>query len=383
MRNCSVLLLLLFAAACATAPVTPPRTDLFNDALFRAPAEKIDRADIFALSPEMKEYLRTDMAAQIRDKGLHPGFFEALYNQGQLRLDYDSVETRNAAQAFAVRSGNCLSLVIMSAAFAKALGLPVWFQSVNVDETWSRSGDIQFFIGHVNLTLGKKQSELGISHAAIENMTIDFLPPQLLRGLPVKSISENTIVAMYMNNKAAEAFARGKLDDAYWWARAAIGADPQFSSSYNTLGIVYRRHGNPDEALKVLAYANEREPANTRIMSNLVTVLNDTGHAAEASALSRKLDKLEPNPPFSYFNLGLKAMKEENYRLARDLFVKEVDRAPRYHEFHYWLAAAYAGLGDVEQAKAQLAIALEYSTTRKEHELYAAKLDRINGARGN
>ena len=383
MRTCTVLLLSLLAAACATAPVTPPRGDLFNDALFHPPTEKIDRADIFALSPEMKVYLRTDMAAQIREKGLHPGFFEALYNQGQLRLDYDSVETRNAAQAFALRSGNCLSLVIMSAAFAKALALPVWFQSVNVDETWSRSGDIQFFIGHVNLTLGKKQSELGISHAAIENMTIDFLPPQLLRGLPVKVISEDTIVAMYMNNRAAEAFARGKLDDAYWWARAAIGADPQFSSSYNTLGIVYRRHGNPDDALKVLAYANEREPENTRIMSNLVAVLNDTGHAAEAATLSRKLEKLEPNPPFSYFNLGLKAMKDENYRLARDLFVKEVDRAPRYHEFHYWLAAAYAGLGDVEKARTQLAIALEYSTTRKEHELYAAKLDRINAARGN
>jgi tetratricopeptide (TPR) repeat protein len=270
----------------------------------------------------------------------------------------------------------------MAAAFAKALGIPVWFQQVNLDETWSRSGDIQFFIGHVNLTLGKKQSELGISHTAIENMTIDFLPPQQLKGLPVKVISEDTIVAMYMNNRAAEAFTRGRVDDAYWWARAAIVADPQFLSAYNTLGIVYRRHGNTDEALKVLGYAGERDPVNTRVMSNLVGALHDAGRSAQAAELARKLEKLEPDPPFSYFNGGLRAMKEQNYALARDLFVKEVDRAPYYHEFHYWLAAAYAGLGDIEKARKELAVALEYSTTRKEHELYSSKLARIDAARG-
>ena len=74
-------------------------------------------------------------------------------------------------------------------------------------------------------------------------------------------------------------------------------------------------------------------------------------------------------------------MKEENYRLAKDLFAKEVARAPYYHEFHYWLAAAYIGLGDVEHARTELAMALEYSTTRKEHDLYSTKLARINAAR--
>jgi len=33
---------------------------------------------------------------------------------------------------------------------------------------------------------------------------------------------------MYMNNRAVETLARGNLDDAYWWARAAILEDPHF-----------------------------------------------------------------------------------------------------------------------------------------------------------
>ena len=52
-------------------------------------------------------------------------------------------------------------------------------------------------------------------------------------------------------------------------------------------------------------------------------------------------------------------------------------RAPYYHEFHYWLARAYAGLGDEAQVKKHLALAAENSTTRKDHDLYQAKLDQI------
>ena len=43
-------------------------------------------------------------------------------------------------------------------------------------------------------------------------MTIDFLPPQDIRGLRTRVIGEETIVAMYMNNRAAEAFIGGQLE---------------------------------------------------------------------------------------------------------------------------------------------------------------------------
>jgi len=70
-------------------------------------------------------------------------------------------------------------------------------------------------------------------------------------------------------------------------------------------------------------------------------------------------------------------MQEKNYQAARVLFAKEIDRAPYYDEFHFWLAAAYLGLGEIDKARKELALAMEYSTTRKDHDLYAAKLDRI------
>ena len=266
----------------------------------------------------------------------------------------------------------------MTAAFAKQMGIPIQYQRVFVEEAVGRSDDMYFFIGHVNLTLGSRSAiDVSFGPSASKAMTIDFIPPEERRKMRSRPISEQTIVAMYMNNRAAEALARGDVNDAYWWARTAIGQDPGFMSSYNTLGIVYQRHGNLKEAERVLTYALEREPNNTHVMSNMVGVLNGMGRVAESAVLARKLEQIEPNPPFRFFNQGVKAMHEGDYKAARDLFGKEVDRAPYYHEFHFWLALAYVGLGEMENARKELTIALEYSTTRKEHDLYAAKLDRM------
>ena len=74
-------------------------------------------------------------------------------------------------------------------------------------------------------------------------------------------------------------------------------------------------------------------------------------------------------------------MKAGDYRTARDLFAAEVKRAPHYDEFHFWLGLALANLGETELAKAQLALAIANSTTRKDHDLYAGKLALIGWAK--
>jgi tetratricopeptide (TPR) repeat protein len=377
----ALLVAALLLAACATAPViTSPPQGLLNDPLFGAPSERISADDIFAVSPEMKHYLETEIAVQVRYKGAQQALFDALYAKRELVLDYDAEKTRNAAEAFAARSGNCLSLVIMTAAFAKELGLPVRYQSAYADETWSRQGDAYFFIGHVNISLGRRP-EFGFGNRGVDHMTIDFIPPLEMRALRTQDVEERTIVAMYMNNRAAETLIEGQLDDAYAWARAAIAQDPRFVNAYNTLGIIYQRHGNLVEAEKVLSYALAHDSANTRVMSNLAVVLSALGRNAESAALSRRLEQLEPDPPFSYFNEGKRALEKGDFTAARDFFIREINRAPYYHEFHFWLAVAYLGRDEVEQARKQLSLAMEYSTTRKERELYAAKLERIRSSR--
>ena len=57
----------------------------------------------------------------------------------------------------------------------------------------------------------------------------------------------------------AEALARGQLDDAYAWARAAVGQAPEFLRSVNTLAVIYLRRGFPQHAERALAHVlNQR-----------------------------------------------------------------------------------------------------------------------------
>jgi tetratricopeptide (TPR) repeat protein len=376
MKVWATLALSVMLVACASVP--PPQHAevvlLFKDDLFAPPTERIGAEDVFALSPEMERYLRNDIARLVRSKGSQHGLIDALYDKGLLKLEYDAAMTRNASQAFAARAGNCLSLVIMTAAFAKELDMPVRYQHVFVDETWSRSGDFYLSIGHVNLSLGRRLKEYGPNEPT---MTIDFQPPQDTRVPRSWVIDESMIVAMYMNNRAVEHLTSGNVNEAYWWAREAIAQDPRFLSAFNTLGVVYQSHGNLPEAQKTLEYVLDREPSNTRAMSNLASVLYARGQVVAARELTRKLERMEPNPPFGYFKRGLAAMQDKDYKLAKDMFEKEVDRAAYYHEFHFWLALAFVGLGEMENARAHLAIAAENSTTRSDHDLYAAKLDRL------
>lgn len=378
MKNWGVLPLSLLLVACADAPLIERPESLLQDDLFAAPSVRISAGDVFAFSTEMRNYLDNEIVGQLRAKGPQRGLIDALYDKNQLKLEYDAEVTRNAAQTFAARAGNCLSLVIMTAAFAKKIGLPVRYQRVLVDDAWSRSGDMYFSSSHVNLTLGPTEIGDRVLDYTSAPMTIDFVEPQYIRGRRLREIGEDTLVAMYMNNRAAESLAGGQLTDAYWWAREAVEQDPRFLSAYNTLGVVYRHRANLPQAELVLRHVLELEPGNTQVMSNLALVFSDEGRVAEAEALRRKLEQLQPYPPFYFFNLGRTAMHQGDYQRARDLFQKEVDRDAYYHEFHFWLAAAYIGLGETSKARTQLALAMETSTTRSDHAIYAAKLDRLS-----
>ena len=377
MRSRTLLLLLCMTlAACASAPPAQPPLHLFQDDLFAAPSQRISADDVFAVTDAMKRYLHTEIAGELRVKGRRQGLIDALYSKGQLKLDYDSAMTRNAAQAFDARAGNCLSLVIMTAALAKELGLDVRYQSAVIDEIWSRSGNLYLLHGHVNVTL-RTRNDFSVRYDANELLTIDFLPPQDLRGLRTLEIEEQTVVAMYMNNRAAEALVGGRQDDAYWWAREAIRQSPAFLSAYNTLGVVYLRRGSLSKAEQVLRHVLEREAGNTRALANLALILDKQGRAAESALLHRELARIERHAPFHFFQLGVSAMQTGDFKQARDFFAKEVERSPYYHEFHFWLGVAHFRLGEIEQARRELTLALDNSTTRSDHDLYAAKLDRL------
>lgn len=369
-----IVLLCLALTACASTPPAPPRPDhLLRDDLFGAPSMRIDAADLFALSAPMRDFLTHEIAPRIRTRGAPGALAEALQKKSRLQFDYDAAMTRNAAEAFDARAANCLSLVLLAAAFARELEVPVRYQSAYLEETWSRSGDLLVKSGHINIALGARLMEAG-SRRWVDPLTIDFLPAAEIRGMRIVEIGESTVVAMYMNNRAIEVLAQGRLDDAYAWVRAAITQDPRFLISFNTLGVIYARRGEPAAAAPAFEHVLARDPDDKQAMANLAETLARLGRTAEAAEWRRRLAQVEPHPPLHFFNLGLAAMQRADFRAARDLFAREATRADDNPQLHYWLALANFRLGDLDAARRQLAQARDNSTSRGDRELYAAKL---------
>jgi len=325
------------------------------------------------MNDAMRRYLKVEVADQIRLKGAQLGLVEALQKHTQLKLEYDAARTKDAAATFASRTGNCLSLVIMTAAFAKELGVPVAYQAAYLDDTWSRAGNLLIASGHVNITLSRRLFDARTPRDR-SPMTIDFLPPEDIRGLRTRDVREATIVAMYANNRAAEALAGGRLDDAYAWAAESVRHDPAFTGAYNTLGVIYLRHGDFAEAEGAFARVLADDAKDTRALANLAETYSRQGRSSDADAMRQRLTALETHPPYHFFDLGMAATRRDDWRTAREMFAREVARADANHEFHYWLGVADWRLGEESAALRHLTLAKDNSLTRDQHDLYAAKL---------
>lgn len=376
MRAWPVILPMLLSACASTAPA-PLAPALFDDQAFAASAHAADASALFTLSPAMTAHLRsTAFRDKLRRHGTARGLLFALYEKSDLNLDYDASVTRTAAETYAERSGNCLSLVIMTAAFARALDLQVRFQSVESGLNWRRADTLYLASSHVNVVLAPI-SRAARGYAPEDELVVDFLPSSEAAQLRASTLEEADIVALYMNNRAVEELLQGRIGAAYWWARGALQARPSVLPTYNTLAVIYQRGGRPLMAEQVYRAALQRAPRDLIVMQNLAPLLVQNGKPAEAATLAERIAALDTTAPFFYFNQAMAAYKMGDLILARTLFAREVARDPYNDEFHYWLGLAHWRLGEATPALQELTLARDTSTRAEARLRYADKLAQL------
>lgn len=365
---------LLALGGCASALRAPPAPPPLADALFAAPAQPPQAAAVMAVSPAMRAYLQQAFGGAAARHATARMLLAALFERGELRLDYDAQHTRNASEAFADRAGNCLSLVLMTAAFAGELGLEVGFNEVLVDEQWRREGDLVLRSGHVNLTLGLLPRRDGWAVSAGSALMVDFLPPEELRGLRTRPIDPARVLAMYFNNRAAEALAGGRTGEAYWLAREALRQDGGFDAARNTLGVVYQRAGQVALAAQVFEELLERQPEDTSALANLAQVRLAQGRPQQAAALQARREALEPFVPGVARDRGIAALRRGDADTALMHFEHEIARGGPAPELQWWLAQAQWRLGQAQAAEQALQQAVAASSLPADRSRYAAKL---------
>ena len=203
--TCAASLSALMLAGCAglngAVPAVPVPEHLFHDAWFQPPATPVRADAVLALSPAMRAFMVSDIAHLARrENSPQRALIQALYTPNLLRLEYDATMTRDTAQAFDARSGNCLSLVLMTAAFARALDREGNFHSADSEETWSRRGNLLVRSSHVNVSLAPRLLSQGTRRDPAL-LTVDFLAAQELQGLRTRDIGQATVLAEVVEQK--------------------------------------------------------------------------------------------------------------------------------------------------------------------------------------
>ncbi len=370
-------LVLLQFAGCAGLPGTePPPAPPLADHLFKPAAERPDAAAVMALSAPMRAFAQQIGFSNRGHDSLQRALLQALYGRRELRLEYDGRITRNAAQAYAAKAGNCLSLVLMTAAFARELGLEVQFNSALVDDQWRQEAGLLLRSNHVNLSLATAFGRaLGWRHESYHTLMVDFLPPDELRGLRTRAISEAMVLAMYFNNRAVEALTASDPDQAYSFVREALAQAPDFAPALNTLAVVYLRAGHLALADQALTQLLAREADNTSALANLALVRDALGLQAQASALRARRAQLEPQAPLQAQADGQRALRLGQPAQALQLFLRELARTGSSADLQFGLAQAHYGLGQTDQAEHALQQARDASADAAERARYGAKID--------
>lgn len=392
MRVLFIALLCTAISACTQMPAITEVHPYLHDQAFKPPTQAVKPEEVFAIDQTMKNYLEQEVLPKAKKITLQRALYEALSSTEHLKLDYDSEKTRNAREAFAAKNGNCLSLVILTAALAKHLDIKVHFQDVQVPQLWGRNKNLQFTVNHVNIILGSRRplyedplagpAKMRMTDTRFQDelMLIDFIPTEDLRLQRARAIDSNTIMAMYFNNRAFELLSNQQIDEAYWSIRTALTVDPNYQTSLNTLGVIYRQQGDLTRAEKIFRDLHGNNNSNTLVLSNLIDTLQTMGNVAEASKLTEQLRRLQKVAPFEYFDKGMSAMKQKDFNLARQYFEKEIEINPEYDETHFWLALALLKSGNMDKALHEMQLAKKHSTTFSSQQMYSNKVERIKAA---
>jgi tetratricopeptide (TPR) repeat protein len=330
---------------------------------------------IFALDEEMKKMvaieLRTEKDIKKRTLKLFMNLFE---NKGK-SISYDRNANVTAREAFHNKAANCLSLTIMAYALATQAGLKVSFQQIDIPEYWVRNGQYNLLTGHINLLVnpGRLFRKTIINEG--NGLQIDFDPQASQSNFEKIIIDKNTVIAMFYNNKGAEALVDDDYISAYGYFKAAVLIAPSFSSAWSNLGVLYKLTNQRQEAKIAYRYAIDLDDGNLTAMQNLAIILFQQGNSEEAQVIKDKLHLKRSKNPYYYALLADEAFTKGQIEQAIRFYHKAIKLERRVHEFYYRLSTVYSHKGEIILAKKALTKAIAYTKNSLTEDFYTAKLD--------
>jgi len=381
-QNLLFLFFVPFLFACQNSQTYPvnqsvSQNNLYLDDLYYSensiPIET--QHEVFELDDEMRAMVQAKLMNNLRASKKAQILLEHIFNEENIALKYEGNANVTAKEAYHSKAANCMSLTIMAYALATEAGMNVSFQKVEVPEYWSRNGQYSLLTGHVNLIV--EESKKDNQHIVWgKNATrIDFDPFVARKHFPSHVIKKHTLLAMFYNNKGADALVNNDLITAYQYVKASTQADPLFAPAWGNLGIIYKLSDRYDMAENAYHHAVSLKRDNLTSLGNLALLLKKQGRYDEAKPINAYIHKLRIRNPYYHSLLASEAFFNKKYQQALQHYKKAISLDDDQHEFYFGLAKVYYKQENVRLAKKAMTKAVALTKTKNTQRLYIAKLN--------
>jgi tetratricopeptide (TPR) repeat protein len=292
-------------------------------------------------------------------------------------FDYQG-KTNSANLAATEQSGNCLSLAVLTKAYASLVNLDIEFRKVNSAPIYQRNVGVMTISSHIQTHLYAPKKPTKDKHTINvlrSKIIIDYFPStdRYIGGV-VKDVDFS---AMYYQNLAAEAIVDGEFDLAYSLLAAAMELSPTNSETLNTLAVLHKITGNTSLAEAIYLSGVEGSSSSVSMLSNYILLLNESNRIDEVTLMKEKFSQIRDDNPYLWYDLANQAYAKKNYLQALRYYEMSIQTAPYLHESFFGVAKAYFQLGNKQKAKIAMKKAAELAYKPSDEKLYLAKLNSL------
>ncbi|MEP0203260.1 MAG: hypothetical protein ABJ084_02855 [Halioglobus sp.] len=331
------------------------------------------REDIFYLTDEQQvEFLAYFESHEQAHVDPHKRVTNYLQRFGKV-FNYDG-DTFNAQTTLAEKSGNCMSMAVLTTALSQVAGVEVGYQLVDSIPVYELDDNLAFKGQHVRSYLYDPSYVPDNAFMIIRRpgIIVDYFPSG--REHFIGNVSEDEYVAMFYRNKAAGAMSDGNLNEAYWMIQESFLHAPDHPDGINMMAVLHRRAGDADRAERLYQYGIGITEENVTLLKNYRNMLRSQGREQEAQAIEATLHTMEDPSPFNWLSLAQEAYSEQNYALSLKMYDKALEVAPYLKDAHMGKVRSQVMLGRIDEAADSLDTLTEYVYEPEEKSMYVAKM---------
>lgn len=281
-------------------------------------------------------------------------------------------DTLTASQTLEKAQGNCISLAIVTQAYANIIGLETAFQEMTSEPVYAKEGNLVFIANHFRTKLYKPlEKQEGKIVFIRPGVIVDYFPS---RGSFYSGSADiNDLIAKYYANLAAEALSQENYNLAYSLLTKANTFTPNDPELFNLAAILHKRVNDQATTQRIYQSAFDHQLESLNLLSNYKALAEDIGNEMLVEQINQKLDLTEKDP-YQLIVLGETEALSGQYLHARKYINQAIDKAPYLSEPYVALAKIRYQQGHLGATKRLLEQAMKLERDETQRNVYAAKL---------